>query len=341
MQNKIELIKNAGIIGEGGAGFPAYFKLSSKADIVIANGAECEPLLYSDQWIMKNFPERVLKGLFEIKSITGAKRAVLALKSKYKECILALKKYNDTYGIEIFELDNFYPAGDEQTLVYEVSGKIVPEGGIPINVGAIVSNVGTIFNIACALEDGSPLIKRVVTVTGEVDNPIVGFVPIGTKISELLKLASLKLNEFGIIDGGPMMGKLITEDDVVNKTTSGILVLPLDNPIIKNRSLDIERELMRDFMVCCNCSECTLCCPRYQLGHRLKPHQIMQSLIHHKNLEIPNAWLCCECGACEYACPMGLSPRHINHYLKDILKKNNIKNSLNFKPEQSEISEIG
>lgn len=333
MNELIQKILKAGIIGAGGAGFPSYFKLKSKAEIIIGNGAECEPLLYSDKWLLENRAKEIIEGILIVKEILSAKQAVIALKAKYKKSVDIIEKVAKDKGIKVFELDNFYPAGDEQVLVYEVTNRIIPEGGIPINVGIVVNNIATLYQIYRAVNYSEPVTKRIVTVTGEVEKPLIVECAIGTPIKYLVDLAVPKLNSYAIIDGGPMMGRLIEIDSYVNKTTSGIIMLPPDHPIVKNRKLDITIELNRDYSVCCNCSDCTFICPRYHLGHRLEPHKIMQGLIF-KNPDIMmSAWLCCECGACEYACPMGLSPRKINQYLKDNLRKSGIKNTMKSKPE--------
>ncbi|MDD2715981.1 MAG: SLBB domain-containing protein [Candidatus Wallbacteria bacterium] len=331
---ELSKIREAGIVGAGGAGFPTYFKLNSRVETVIGNGAECEPLLKSDQFLMKKYPGEILKGLSLIRKITGAQSAILALKEKYESFETLSRLASSADCLKVFGLGNFYPAGDEQALTYEVTGRIVPEGGLPLQVGVVVDNVATIYQVFQAVSSDLPVTERVVTITGEVKNPVVGFYPIGTSVREALESAGGTIGDkFVLLDGGPMMGKMISQDSVIEKTTSGILVLPENHPISLNRALNIQRELKRDFAVCCNCTDCTRTCPRYQLGHALEPHRIMQSIVHNSPARIPAAFLCCECGACEFGCPMGLSPRNINQYLKSELKKQKVANPHQEKPD--------
>ncbi|MDW7669694.1 MAG: electron transport complex protein RnfC, partial [Bacillota bacterium] len=147
-QDIINKIKENGVVGAGGAGFPTHVKVNAEAEYIILNGAECEPLLRVDQQLMVQKTKEILIALDKIRKITNAKRAIIGLKSKYKKAIEAIEKdiYNFT-NISVLELGNFYPAGDEQVLVYEATKRIVPEGGIPLNVGVIVLNVETLLNI--------------------------------------------------------------------------------------------------------------------------------------------------------------------------------------------------
>lgn len=151
---KLEKIRNAGVVGAGGAGFPTHIKISNEAEVVIANGAECESLLRVDRQVMENFPDKVISGLQTVMEISNAKRGVICLKEKYHLAVERLKEaIKDKKNITLLLLRSYYPAGDEQQMVYEVTGRVVPRGGLPINVGAIVTNVSTLVNIAEALND--------------------------------------------------------------------------------------------------------------------------------------------------------------------------------------------
>ena len=172
----IAAVKAAGIVGEGGAGFPAHVKYAATADTVIANGCECEPLLHTDQHIMASSGAALMRALRTLTDAVGAKRGVLGIKKKHKALIAELQGFADTQGIEVFQLDDFYPAGDEQILVREVTGKSVPPLGIPLAVNTVVANVGTLVNVDAALGGSgvsSPVTRKVLTVTGEVKTPSV------------------------------------------------------------------------------------------------------------------------------------------------------------------------
>ena len=189
----LSLIKKAGIVGAGGAGFPTHAKLNAKAEYVIINGAECEPLLRVDQQLMALHTKEILDALSLVVEHVGAKHGVVALKSKYKEAISSVQSIIGNYDkLQLFELENFYPAGDEQVLVYEVTGRIVPEGGIPLNVGAIVSNVETMLNIYNAYYYEKPVTDKYVTVTGAVNNTKTLKLPIGMSVKKAIELAGGK-----------------------------------------------------------------------------------------------------------------------------------------------------
>lgn len=331
-----EKVKEAGIVGAGGAGFPTHIKLSSKAETLIINGAECEPLLRVDQQIVRKEKVFFLRGLESAREAVGAKRVVVALKPKYKSAIDALKG-DGPY--ELFLLGDFYPAGDEQILVYDVTGRIVPEGGIPLNVGCVVLNVETVINIGKAL-DGQPVVDKYVTVAGAVARPGTFKLPVGTPVREALELAGgPALTDFFLIDGGPNTGKIIPSlDSPILKTTKGVLVFPKTHPLWGKFAPDLRAVLRRAVSTCCNCRECTEMCPRYLLGHSMEPHHIMKVLSWRLAEEdkLTEAYLCCDCGVCEnYACPMGLSPRRIIQALKQKLMEHEVPNPHREQPSRT------
>ena len=308
----------AGVVGAGGAGFPTWKKIDATVDTVIANGAECEPLLRNDQNLMVARAKEVVRGMELVISSMKAKEGIIGLKKKYSKAVAAFKgelKGND--HIRLHLLKSVYPAGDEFVLVYEVTGKLVPERGIPLDVGVVVSNVETFANIAAAEKDRS-VTSRFVTVTGAVREPKTVIAPIGMPLRELIAAAGgSPLDEYVILTGGPMMGAI--EDDPmapVMKTTTSIIILPPENPtaVRKTRPLSIDINITK--AICCQCIYCTMICPRAMLGHNLKPHIIMRSL----NLGLPSpsenvttAGLCCNCDLCGvYSCPMNLPIGRLN-----------------------------
>lgn len=323
-------VREAGVVGAGGAGFPTHVKFSAQAEIVIANGAECEPLLKTDQQLAARYPDRLVKGLILAMASTGAQRGIIALKAKYKEAIAALEPYiQKTENIEISILPDIYPAGDEVMTIWLTTGRRVPPGGIPINIGVVVNNVQTLINVAKAVE-GVPVTTRTLTVTGAVKQPVTVTVPIGTSLREVLDMAGGETAGLAYINGGPMMGKLISDlNDTVTKTTGGLIGLPMDHILIERKQTSLERILRIAKTVCEQCSFCTDLCPRHMIGHELSPHRMIRA-VNYKDVGNPSlvtaALTCSECGVCEaYACPVGISPLRVNVAFKAELRSQGIK----------------
>ena len=325
----ISKIREAGIVGEGGAGFPTHVKVNCKAECVIANGAECEPLLRVDQQIMQYYPERVVDGVVKLMEQTGAPRGVIALKDHYTEAIAALNKViADKPGVELHIMKSTYPAGDEQQIVYSVMKRVVPTGGLPLDVGAVVSNVSTLTDISRAMED-KPVTDKYVTVGGAVNHPVTVQVPIGTSGEELIKAAGgLAVEDCAFIIGGPCMGRVSqTADFPVTKTTGGLLAIPRSHPIFLKKSPELNLKMVQ--AVCCQCSMCTQMCPRNALGLHVEPHKAMRSVASGLNLLGENfngIFSCCDCGICTYyACNFGLKPSKVMQSLKQGLMGSGVK----------------
>ena len=326
-------LRNYGVVGAGGAGFPTYAKLNMNADVVILNCAECEPLLRVDRQLSKYYTKNILEALSLIVKTLKAEKGIFAIKSQYKEAIVSLHSIiNKFSNIEIKILDNVYPAGDEVILVYETTGRIVPEGSIPISVGAVVINAETALNIFNAVFLNKPVIEKYVTVTGEVNSPLTIKVPIGTSIRECIEFSgSTSIKNFKIFNGGPMTGKIGDLEDVITKTTKAIIVLPEDHSLILKKQSKTSVKINRAMSVCSQCRMCTDLCPRYLLGHNIQPHRIMNALANGLTLDIEaytSSFLCSGCGICEnYACYQGLSPTAIIGELKLRLKEKGIPNT--------------
>lgn len=342
MKSFIEKIKEAGVIGGGGAGFPTHVKYGAEGvDYVIVNGAECEPLLHVDKYLMEEKAAEIIDALEESIRALKAKGGIIAVKSKKEKAITALQnelnKRCET-RVKVFALGDFYPAGDEFVITYEVLGRIVPEGAIPIKRGVIVNNVFTYINIAKALK-GIPVTERIVTVNGWVKEPYTAFFPLGTSIYEAIKLAGFASGEdYKVMLGGPMMGKIIDDlSQPITQTTSGIIVLPSDHVLISRKERMQTTEVRIGRSTCDQCRMCTDICPRYLLGHDLEPHMIMRTLPY-KNISsetVTSTYLCCECNLCAYfACPLFLSPGVIAANLKKELAKNNVKRISNKKDDE-------
>lgn len=334
--NKMDIVTcalNAGLVGTGGAGFPMHVKINAKADVVIANGAECEPLLETDRHFMLRHPDRVIAGVRYAMQASGAQKGIIGVKSKHADIIaLFTDLLKDEADIELCPLQNFYPAGDEHVLVYETTGRVVPAGGIPIEAGAIVNNVFTLGLLADAVE-GKPFTKKYVTVVGEVNTPCVGEVPLGITLREVIEQlgGGIKISDYGVIVGGPMMGKVCTNlDEPVTKTTGGIIVLPADHKLFALKNSDIRKDMNKAKSVCCQCNLCTDMCPRNALGHKLFPSRSMRVLPYLNGelqmATVAHAALCTDCGLCQvFACTMNLAPNHVNTYYKQLMAKSGYK----------------
>lgn len=321
-----DIVKSCGVVGAGGAGFPTHVKLGSRVDTVVVNGAECEPLLAGDTYLLEREGGTVIQGLRLVMEACGARRGFIAVKEKHREALDALAAQVQGNGdIRLFPLGDFYPAGDEFVLVHEVTGRVVPPGGIPPQVGCLVENVETTVNVCRAVQEGTPVTRRVLTCTGEVRRPSVVVAHVGTPVREIIELCGgATEQECAVILGGPLMGTVETDlDTPVTKTTGGVILLPRDHPLVQRKTLPLETVVRRSRTACCQCTYCTELCPRYLLGHDLQPHLIMRQLGLGGELDpkltgvIEAAALCSGCGLCEaYACVMGLSPGMVNARIK-------------------------
>ena len=225
----LQKIKDAGIVGVGGAGFPTGIKFSTQipGGYLIANAAECEPILGHNVKFMEEQPEVLVRGMKYIMELTGAKEGYIAIKTKYRKALLALvKACKDEPNISIKILPNMYPAGDERVIVRETLGVILQPGQLPLEANAIISNVETIKHVVNAIEEDKPLIDKDLTVGGRVQNPSIFLdVPIGLPISVFIERAGGYINPHGeIVRGGPFTGRPAQENEPINKTTGGLLV---------------------------------------------------------------------------------------------------------------------
>lgn len=292
----VRKIQEAGIVGMGGATFPTHVKLvppkGMKADVLLINGVECEPYLTSDHRLMLEKSEQILVGTQLLKKALNVERAVIGIESNKPDAIQLLAQNSKAYpGIEVVALKVKYPQGGEKQLIKAVTGREVPSGGLPIAVGAVVSNVGTANAVYDAIQKNKPLFERVVTITGKsVSRPSNFLVRIGTPTAALVEAAGGLPDDTGkIISGGPMMGKAVFSLDVpVTKGTSGILLMKQE---------EAKREAV---LPCIRCSRCVSVCP---IG--LEPFFLMtlsEKQIFDK-AEENQVMDCIECGSCSYTCP--------------------------------------
>ncbi|WP_213238847.1 cobalamin reductase PduS [Citrobacter braakii] len=320
-----ERVRAAGVVGAGGAGFPAHVKLQAQVDTFLVNAAECEPMLKVDQQLMAVQAERLIRGVQYAMTATRARAGIIALKEKYQKAINALTPLLPV-GIRLHILPDVYPAGDEVLTIWMATGRRVPPAALPVSVGVVVNNVQTVLNIARAVEQQYPVTRRTLTVNGAVARPITLTVPIGMSLREVLALAGgATVDEPGFINGGPMMGGLITSlDTPVSKTTGGLLVLPKSHALIQRRMQDERTVLSVAKTVCEQCRLCTDLCPRHLIGHELSPHLLVRA-VNYQQAATPQLLLtaltCSECNVCEsVACPVGISPMRINRMLKRELR---------------------
>lgn len=338
----LDMVKEAGVIGAGGAGFPTHAKLTSKSEYILLNGAECEPLLRVDQQLMELFPDEIIKGFEAAGRYVGAYKAIIGVKGKHKEVIKILRDRIDALQlcdfVEVGELPDIYPAGDEQVLVYELTGRTVPEAGIPIQVGCVVINSETALNIHNAMQ-GKPVTEKYITLAGDIPNRITVKVPVGTPIIDVLKLSGIENFEgYAVIDGGPMMGPVMSSTDgYITKKNKGFVILKKEHHLIRKKSVTLEQAKRVNRASCEQCRMCTDMCPRYLIGHDMQPHKMMRAMSYPtEDLEgQKTAMLCCQCNLCElFSCPAGIYPRNANLYFKGKLAEQNIR----YQPAKTEFT---
>lgn len=323
-------LKESGIVGAGGAGFPCYAKLNSKADTILLNCAECEPLLKLHRQVMETYAFEILTALNTVKEAVGANRVIIAIKPSYKKAVAAVKAViGDFEGAEIGLLPEVYPAGDEVVTIYETTGRVVPPGKLPIEVGVTVFNVETMLNAYYAITNGDGVTDKFITVTGAVKNPVTVKVPLGITVKEVIKLAGgAVIDDYALINGGPMTGSIVSESDVITKTSNAILVLPPEQYVIKKRQNNPSISLKRAMSACCQCQVCTDLCPRNLLGHPIEPHKFMRNISSGNSSDTSpylGTFFCSGCGLCEmYSCFQGLNPRSLMGKIKGALKSEGV-----------------
>ena len=307
MADGARIARECGVVGAGGAGFPAHVKLSARAEIFAVNAAECEPLLYKDQTILEEALPPFIEGLMTCAETVGASRVLVGIKEKHSELVERLRDELPR-GVDVCPLRDTYPSGDEHILVWDTTGRAVPKGGIPLDVGVVVSNVETLLNVGLR----KPVTEKWLTVSSVLPEALTLKVPVGVSLLEVLRAVDAPVEGMGFIVNGPMMGWVTTDLlQPVTKTTSGILVLPADHSLLQ-RKARTTKVVHKIAYTCDQCMRCSDLCPRDLLGHFVKPHKAMISIGF--SAEESTAWQetalnCCECALCTlYACPEDLDP---------------------------------
>ena len=309
--SSIGRVGQLGIVGAGGAGFPTAMKLSARVSTVIANAAECEPLLHKDKELLLHRSQPFLHGLAEAMEMVGAREGVIGIKEKYREIIEAIESQAQR-GMRVVPLPDVYPAGDEFILVHMVTGRVIAPGGLPKDVDCVVSNVETLVNIGL----DQPVTHKYLSIAGAVANPVTVRVPIGITIGEVLRAAGgPTVADFAVLLGGVMMARPAANLDLpVTKTTGGIVVLPASHPLIRRHNAPWSQVQRIGRAACDQCRFCTEFCPRFLLGHPIEPHRAMQSLGFASGADsmIAGTLYCCECNLCTlYSCPEDLDPKNV------------------------------
>lgn len=330
LNNLSEIMRKAGVVGAGGAGFPSYAKLNMAADTIILNCAECEPLLKLHRQMLAKYACEIMETLEEIADTLEASQVIIAVKHAYTEAIDAVKANLSKFSkIKIGYLPEIYPAGDEVVTIYETTGRVINPGALPITVGCIVYNVETIYNIYRAWKEDAPVTHKYITIAGEVNNPCTLMAPLGITYGELIDIAGGESCEDTlIIAGGPMTGRIAAKSDVVTKTSNAVLVMPRNAYIVQKRVTPITISVKRAMAACCQCRMCTDLCSRNLLGHPIEPHKVMRAAASGNvsdSVAMLGTFSCSACGLCEmYACGQGLNPRSIIAEIKSGLRANGI-----------------
>ena len=313
----VNRVRQAGIAGMGGAAFPSHIKLSpaSEIDLVIINGVECEPYITADDRLMREFGDGILTGIGIIHHVLTPKRIVIAVEDNKPEAIEALtqaihRSSLPAGAIRVTAIPTKYPSGGEKQLIQIITGKEVPSGAIPAQLGILVHNVGTAYAIAQAVLDGKPLIERVVTVTGKsVTKPANYWVPIGTPVAHLLTSTGFSpAPNQKIIVGGPMMGHALARTQVPILKGTNCILAPNGDEIGDTP----------DEKACIRCGECAVACPALLLPQQLFWHAKAQEYDKAASFNLKD---CIECGCCSYVCPSDIPLVEYYRIAKSALKQ--------------------
>ena len=331
MSDLKQLLKDCGVVGAGGAGFPSYSKLAEGASILLVNAVECEPLLYTSYTLLQERIRDIVVGMRAVMEYAKIPTGLIAVKGYRAEKLGYADGQELAEGVRIKYVPNVYPMGDEINLIYTATGRLVKPGQLPITQGVIVYNTETIYNIGLVVQFGQPVTKTYLTISGDIPKAYCAKVPVGMKIAEVLKIMNVEVPDTHVvIDGGPSMGTIVNlSTDVVKKPCSGLLILPKTIPAVRNKLRTKDENFRMASSVCCQCTRCTDMCPRHLLGYPLEPHKMVRSTLSAAQMTpelIKSASMCCGCDICgTLACCQDISPMQIIKEYKAILAKNKMR----------------
>lgn len=331
MSDLKQLLKDCGVVGAGGAGFPSYSKLAEGASILLVNAVECEPLLYTSYTLLQERIRDIVVGMRAVMEYAKIPTGLIAVKGYRAEKLGYADGQELAEGVRIKYVPNVYPMGDEINLIYTATGRLVKPGQLPITQGVIVYNTETIYNIGLVVQFGQPVTKTYLTISGDIPKAYCVKVPVGMKIAEVLKIMNVEVPDTHVvIDGGPSMGTIVNlSTDVVKKPCSGLLILPKTIPAVRNKLRTKDENFRMASSVCCQCTRCTDMCPRHLLGYPLEPHKMVRSTLSAAQMTpelIKSASMCCGCDICgTLACCQDISPMQIIKEYKAILAKNKMR----------------
>lgn len=332
MSEKLEELKQtmqaAGIVGAGGAGFPTYAKLADGADTLVINAVECEPLMYTDFNLMHEHLRDIAEGARAVMESTNISHCFIGIKD-YRAQMLGLADGQEILpAVRIKYVPNVYPMGDEISLIYQATGRLVQPGCLPITQRVIVMNAETVFNVCHAVRSAAPVTEKWITVGGCINPAYTVKVPVGMRVADILaKLNVVMPPHTVLIDGGPSMGNIKNPATaIITKTSKALLILPDTIPAVISKLRPPKQNLTIASSACCQCSRCTDLCPRGLLGYPLEPHKMIRSTLSTAQMTpdlLLSATLCCSCGICELAaCCQGISPRAvIGAYRKELSRQ--------------------
>lgn len=315
-------VRASGLVGLGGAGFPTHVKLTVPADkevdTLIVNAAECEPFITVDYRECLNSAKEIVDAIYTIAGFLGLKKAVIAVEDNKPEAIRILKLIADSdisrgNLVRLMTLKTKYPQGAEKMMVYSATGRKIPEGGLPSDVGCIVMNVASVAFIGRYLETGKPLVTRSVTVSGNcIREPKNLRVPIGTRLKEVIDFCGGFTGEpFKILSGGPMMGQAVTDTEIpLIKNNNAVLAFTKDA---------VKPKTERD---CIRCGRCHEACPMDLLPTRIRKYAVMKDAEELKKL---GTSVCMECGCCAYSCPAGIPIVQYMRLGKEVMREAGVR----------------
>ena len=321
-------ILTAGVVGAGGAGFPTHVKFCDGMETILINGTECEPLLKTDFHLLKVYSSELEDTLNKLVEITGSKKGVIGIKKHTGE-LLGIPDGKTVGKVTYKYTPDVYPAGDELVLIKETLGLTVPAGNLPISVGVVVLNVETLLNIKNSMVSKG-VFEKYLTVGGNTGKTYVVKVPVGTPVSHIFEsLGIIVPEDHVVLDGGPMMGKIINHNTAyVTKTTKGLLIIDENTLCIQLKRRDYNKAILHASSNCCGCRMCTDLCPRYLLGYPIEPHKIIAAVSNkiENNDTYMGAFYCSDCGVCRtVACTQNLMPSLVFQRVKNELSKSGIR----------------